>query len=644
MKRFFYFLAFSNVFCLSAPNAQAQYQSTGPFGGQAYSIYRENGGRIVVAGDNGLFSSNDEGKSWQEISPTPADLGCATLYSVALTGADIYAGGDAAGIYISHDGGAHWTTSRSGLKIAVGRPFYDIEVAGPNVLAIRPDSGYLFLSQNQGISWSQINASISSSFAQYLSTYNGAVYVSAPQGLFQSMDNGMSYTNINSLPVNYGKLVWVSDTAYVATASGIRVSYDQGITFSAFALTGRSVRDVAVSGQHVYAIVRGIAPIQDSVLYSSDGGQSFSTAAFNPATFRFTRVNDILATSGGLLVASDYSIYGTMDSGAHWSLADSGFLAASGGGLAASGAYIVAGTASMGLYRAIPDSGSLQWQHTGDVSQQVGTNILSVAAHGAYVHAGGAGGYYRSTDSGATWTAGTAGVSGGLVKSVCASPNSSDAWLIRNGDLYYSSDDGASFGTVVTSNLPAGQCERVMQADTALFVCSFSTLYKAGSTLAFSPVSGISGFVTAVIRIGSTYYAATKGNGLFNSADGAAWVSINTGVLPVKINALIADSAGTGLLAGTDDGIFSNSNGGIWQQVALAGHAVQVLALRHGKVFAGTCSGVYSIPYKLLPVDNGVGNKGQGKLVMQVVPNPNKGNFSIRLQCSVAAPAVLSLR
>ncbi|MBS1616151.1 MAG: T9SS type A sorting domain-containing protein [Bacteroidetes bacterium] len=74
-------------------------------------------------------------------------------------------------------------------------------------------------------------------------------------------------------------------------------------------------------------------------------------------------------------------------------------------------------------------------------------------------------------------------------------------------------------------------------------------------------------------------------------------------------------------------------------------YAVQALALRHGKVFAGTCSGVYSIPYKLLPVDNGVGNNlGRGKLVIQVVPNPNKGDFSIRLQCSVAAPAVLSLR
>ncbi len=647
MKRFFYFLTASAVFSISSHVAEAQFQSNGPFGGQAFSFYKENSGRIFVAGDNGIFNSSDGGKSWQEISPSPTDLGCATIYGLAVNGPDIYAGSDVAGIYISHDGGVHWTTSRNGLKIAPGRPFYDIEVAGPNVLAIRPDSGFLFLSQNQGVNWSQINASISSSFAQYLSAYNGIVFVSTPQGLFQSMDNGMSYTKINANPTDYGKLVWVSDTAYAATASGIRVSYDQGLNFSAFALTGRAVRDVSVSGNHVYAIVRGIAPTQDSILYSSDGGQSFSTAAFNPATFRFRTVNDILGTAGGLLVGSDYSIYGTADSGATWSLADSGFLASSVGGLAASGAYIIAGTTPMGLYRAIPDSGSLHWQHTGDVSHQIGTNIQSVAAHGAYVHAGGTGGYYRSTDSGATWTAGTAGVSAGNIKSICASTSSSEAWLIRNGNLYYSTDDGASFGTVVTSNLPLGQCEQVMKADTALFVSTFSAFYKAGSTMAFSSVTGITGFVTAVVHIGSNYYAATSGNGLFSSADGAAWVSVSIpspGTLPLKINALIADSAGTGLIAGTDDGIFSNGNGGVWQLDALAGHAVKTLVMRNGKLFAGTCSGVYSIPYKLLPGDNSVSTGRMDAMTLQVMPNPSRGDFSIRLQSTQASAATLNLR
>lgn len=647
MKCSFYALAPALLLALCAPMAHAQYQTTGPNGGEAFSFYRDNTGVIYTAGSGGVFSSMDEGKSWRELNNTPATFSCDKLYSIAVSGPDVYAGSDIAGIYSSHDGGTSWTSSRAGLMIAPGAPFTDIEIAGPNVLAIRPDSGYLYLSQDQGRNWGRINAVIPGAFAQYLSSYNGALFVSTPQGLYKSMDNGLNYTNINPGPVNFGKLVWVGDTAYAATSSGVKMSLDQGMSFSTVALAGRAVRDVAVANNRMYAIVRGLGPLQDSVLISTDGGQNFTAAPFNASSFRFTRINDIIATSQGLLVGSDYGIYGTADSGAHWSLADSGYHAAPVAGVAAAEGYIIAGTTPMGLFRALPDSGALVWQHTGDVARNVGTNIQTVAAHGAIVHAGGAGGYYRSTDTGGTWTAGTAGATGGNVKSIWAEPGSGDVWMIRNGDLYYSSDEGASFGAVVNSLIPAGMAERVMKADTALFVSSYGALYKGGTTMVFAPVSGITGFVTAIAYLGNTFYAATNSNGLFTSNDGATWsvYSVPTpGMLPSRINALILDSAGTGLIAGTDDGIYSNTNGGVWQQDALAGHVVNALAMRNEKIFAGTCSGVYSIPYKLIPPETGVHTQSKGSLALQVVPNPNRGDFSLKLHSVKAAQAELSVR
>ncbi len=646
MKYSLYSLATLMMFALGMPAARAQYLSSGPNGGRVNAIFREQGGTLYMTGNGGIFRSQDEGKSWQELAPSPSTFNCNELYGVAVSGVDMYASSDVGGIFHSSDGGVTWTASRNGLSIAPGRFYTDIQPVGPNVLAIRPDSGYLYLSQDQGSSWGRINPAIVNARAQYLSILNNDVYVSTPQGLFKSMDNGQTFTNINATPGDFGKLIWVGDTAYVATSTGIKRSLDQGQTFDTLALTGRAVRDVAVTANRIYAVVRGIAPIQDSVLVSTDSGKTFTAAPFNPSHFRFTTINDIAATSAGLLVGSDYGVYSSVDSGATWGLADSGFHGAPVGGVAVSGAWVVAGTTPMGLFRALPDSGTLVWQHTGDVAHNVDPNIQAVAASGNVVHAGGTFGYYRSTDNGASWTAGVPGAMGGNVKSIYASPDDSEVWMIRNGNLYYSSNAGATFGGVVTSQLPINQCENVMQADTALFVFAAGTLYKAGSSMSFTATTGITGYVTSVVHLGNTFFAATRSNGLFTSPDGASWSSYVVpapGSLPNAIYALMPDSAGIGLVAGTGDGIYSNSNGGIWHSDGLAGHVVRSLAMRNGKIFAGTCSGVYSIPYKLVPPDNGVANEGGRSLAMQVLPNPSEGDFRIQMRSPAAGAVMLSM-
>jgi hypothetical protein len=161
----------------------------------------------------------------------------------------------------------------------------------------------------------------------------------------------------------------------------------------------------------------------------------------------------------------------------------------------------------------------------------------------------------------------------------------------------------------------------------------------------FSPVSGMSGYVTAMVSIGNTYYAATSYSGLYSSTDRGAHWSVAPpapGSLSTNINALIVDSAGTGLIAGTDNGIYSNSSG-TWGQDALAGHSVLSLAMRNGKLFVGTCSGAYSVPYKIIPPPAFVASTRNGVAGMQIWPNPTKGNFSLRVQSAKAGESNLLL-
>jgi hypothetical protein len=280
------------------------------------------------------------------------------------------------------------------------------------------------------------------------------------------------------------------------------------------------------------------------------------------------------------------------------------------------------------------------------MSDGIEGGVQCLAAKGQYVHVGISNGYYRSTDSGVTWGIAT-GATGGNVTSVYAIPATSEVLMIRNGNLYYSGDDGATFGQVINSNLPFGLCQRVMKADTAVFVSSYNTLYKGNAVLSFSPVTGLSGYVTSVAHVGGLYYAGTAGNGLFFSADGTIWMPAiipAPGSLPSGINALLPDSSGTALIAGTDNGLYSN-NTGFWIPAGLSGHVVQSLAMRASKLFVGTCSGVYSIPYKASNNPTGIdAGKMPGVTGIDIWPNPASKTFTIRVQSGKSMEAVLAIR
>jgi hypothetical protein len=91
-------------------------------------------------------------------------------------------------------------------------------------------------------------------------------------------------------------------------------------------------------------------------------------------------------------------------------------------------------------------------------------------------------------------------------------------------------------------------------------------------------------------------------------------------------------------LAGTNNGVYSNASG-LWAQLALPGHAVQSLVERNDKLFIGTCSGVYSIPYKIETPPNSVkhiSNNGNG---LEIWPNPSRGDFAVRIHSSASTDA-----
>ncbi len=632
MKKILYAIAL-----LLGSQASAQYVSQGPRGGAASGFYQD-GGRMWVASSSGPYFSDDQGLTWHAPTAVPSVFGCDNIVSVAAFGNEIMAGSQRSGIFFSPDAGSTWSTVNN--LLLKGVPYSDMEVAGNNFLSIRADSGVLYRTQDRGTSWIRMNIAINNAAAKWLSFNNNALYVTTDQGIFKSMDNGLSYMNINSNAADIGELVWVNDTAYVASAAGVRRSVDDAASFTTVGLAGQPVHALTVFGSSIFASVRH-ASGNDTLKYSTDGGLSFVNAAF-PTAIPFQQVHDLTVLNGRVLAGTDYGMYQSPATGSiAFTRGDSGFNATRIHAMAVNGLRLYAATSPMGVFYTADSAET--WRHNGDLTHSVEKEVLSVDAKNQFVHAGGAANYYRSSDFGLTWNVGATGLPPGRITSVFAFKSAPDVLVIRNGDLYLSTNDGSSFSPV-SSGIPAGSAYYVTQTDTGLFVAATGGVYKGSSSYAFTLMTGITHPVTSIVYKAPNFYAGTAGGGLFMS-NGLAWklATITApGTLPGKINALAMN--GAAMIAATDDGLYSDSTG-IWLHDSLRGKAIYSLAVMNGKVYAGTCGGVWSL--KNLPAPPpivGVAGAGSNGTAIGVYPNPASGDFKVVLRSELGAEAVLSLR
>jgi photosystem II stability/assembly factor-like uncharacterized protein len=105
--------------------------------------------RIFAGTDAGIYSSGDEGQTWQKTSVT------ARTISFAASGNTIYAGTQSAGLLASKDQGLHWTP-------VTGLPSRNIRslLAAHGRLYAGTDADGVMVSHDQGVTWMSHNAGL----------------------------------------------------------------------------------------------------------------------------------------------------------------------------------------------------------------------------------------------------------------------------------------------------------------------------------------------------------------------------------------------------------------------------------------------------------------------------------------------------
>ncbi len=255
----------------------------------------------------------------------------------AVSGTNLFAGNNGLasgtipyGVYLSTDNGTSWTAVDSGLTNLY---VYALAVSGTNLIA--GTGGGVFLSTNNGTNWTAVDSGI-------------------PPG-----------TSIAALEVSGSNL-------FAGTDIGVFLSTDNGATWAAAnnGLTTTNIYALAVIGTNLIASASVFST--DGVFLSTDNAASWTDV---DSANLFT----VFAVSGANLFAGAYGggVYLSTNNGTSWTAVNSNVYALA---LEASGTNLFAGTADSGVY--LSTNNGTSWNAVGlagSVSALfvIGTNLFA---------------------------------------------------------------------------------------------------------------------------------------------------------------------------------------------------------------------------------------------------------------------------
>jgi len=577
-------LVFTTLTLVAACSFQALpqwVQTNGPYGGQTYAIleFTDLGGsKSLLAGtDDGVFLSSNSGASW---TSTSAGLTNRTVYTLAVSGTNLFAGTAAGGVFLSTNGGASWTAVNTALT---NTSVYALAASGTNLFA--GTGGGVFRSTNSGTSWTPASTGLLNTNVRalavtgtnlftgtvgggvFLSTNNGASWTSVSTGLTNSDVRSLAVSGTNIFAGTYGSGVFLSSnsgTSWVPTNTGmintvvyafavsgtnlfagtgdagIFLSTNNGTSWAArnTGLTNNYIQALAVSGTNLFAGTGG-----GGIFLSTNSGASWASAS---AGLTNSTVHT-LAVSGTNLFAGTYGggVFLSTNNGASWAQRNSGLTLLDIFALAVSGPYVFAGNGD-GAFRST--SNGANWTH---INSGLTVNIVDAFAFiGPYVFAGNGGGVNRSSDSGTNWIQVNNGLTNIQVQVLAVSGSNLFAGTYGGG-VFLSTDNGTSW-TQVNNGLTNTDIFAFAPSGPNLFAATGGggVFLSTNNGTSWSAAGLTSLNVLSLAVLGTYLWAGTESDGVFLSTNsGASWTQINTGSTSNNVRALAVN--GTNLFAGT---------------------------------------------------------------------------------------------
>jgi hypothetical protein len=467
------------------------------------------GNRIFLGGNQSLFISSNEGRSW-DMSGIPQ---LAAVNALLVKDSLIFAGTLPGGLFVSSDSGRTWADANNGLF-----PFPDVMI---DVLSLGLQGNKLFtgtlhgvsVSTDNGGSWNPVASGmygvlVAAFCVQGSSVYAGTI-LPGGGGIFVSPDGGGSWTGAGLDGQNVNGLAAEDNTLIAGTDRGIFVSTDHGANWTdeVKGLFAPSVVALAPGSGRVYAGAGGF------MFGSTDEGSSWAMCGLPYQT-----VNSLTASGDTVIAGTNGDVFRSTDFGLTWT------------------------------------SGGLTHQNISALTEY-GRNLVAANSHGVI---------YQSGNFGGSWTPIGTGMPSDSVTFIVAAPSVSGGSNIFAGawgdGIYMSSDSGKTWWPVktgFTSRYPTclASVGSVLSAGTAgngIFVSTDNGSHWQTSSAGLADSN-----VTSIAAVGSYLLVGTNGGAFISSNSGSTWVKASDGLVDNHIGSVAL--SGSSVFLGTQ-------SKGIWKR------------------------------------------------------------------------------
>jgi photosystem II stability/assembly factor-like uncharacterized protein len=350
--------------------------------------FAAQGGRYLAAIYNeGLFSSEDSGKTWQ---PLPSQIPPGTIRSLAVHNEIIFAGS----LFSSPDSGITWHKSDEGITETVR----NLISVGPYIFVGTVGDG-VFRSADNGKTWWAVNEGLASLDIGDIFDFGTRLFVSTSIGVFVSTDFGESWQKIELrfTETTVNALMSDGDNFYAGTYHGIFKSPDKGATWTEInnGLNNFNIHALLKNGPSLYAATEA------GLYYSRDDGLLWQYADLNSTELYISS----LAKNDSTVFAANSAnvVFASSDDGLSWkpiTLSSQPPIRGRGiRSLAADNANLFIGTTSFGAYHL-----DLEKNELTNIDPLREMPIQALYIDDRYLYAGTDEGVFLSTDNGESWT------------------------------------------------------------------------------------------------------------------------------------------------------------------------------------------------------------------------------------------------
>jgi hypothetical protein len=247
MKKIFSFLIFVLIlhFTFNIKNCEAQWvqMSNGMFNNQnVYSLTVSGNNIFAGTSASGVYLSTNNGNNW-----TQTTLNNRYIMSLAASGNNIFAGTNGSGVYLSTNNGTSW------VQTALNNHFvFYLAISGNNIFAGTNDSG-VYLSTNSGTSWTQ--TALNNQSVRSLAVSGNNIFAGTyGYGVYLSTNNGTTWTQTGlNTHIVYFLAISGNNTFAGTGTSGVYLSTNNGTSWTQTALNNHSVLALAASGNNIFA-------------------------------------------------------------------------------------------------------------------------------------------------------------------------------------------------------------------------------------------------------------------------------------------------------------------------------------------------------------------------------------------------------